>query len=134
MNEMLSTSQGPFSAVNWNRPEDAYTKMFWDQNVRQFWVDEEIPLADDKLSWMTLAPEEKRAYEEVLAGLAPETHATAVELAWIPDRIRGFGPVKERFLAHAKRREAELLQAFRARTPLPARPTARAPDVAVIAG
>ncbi|RIH88603.1 Ribonucleoside-diphosphate reductase subunit beta [Meiothermus luteus] len=69
MNEMLSTSQGPFSAVNWNRPEDAYTKMFWDQNVRQFWVDEEIPLADDKLSWMTLAPEEKRAYEEVLAGL-----------------------------------------------------------------
>lgn len=56
-------------AVNWNRPDDAYTKMFWDQNVRQFWVDEEIPLADDKLSWMTLSKEEKQVYEKVLAGL-----------------------------------------------------------------
>lgn len=58
-----------FSAVNWNRLEDAYTKMFWDQNVRQFWVDEEIPLADDKLTWMTLSKEEQRVYEQVLAGL-----------------------------------------------------------------
>ncbi len=56
-------------AVNWNQPADAYTKMFWDQNVRQFWVDEEIPLADDKLPWMTLLPEEKRTYEHVLGGL-----------------------------------------------------------------
>ncbi len=58
-----------FSAVNWNRPDDGYTKMFWNQNVRQFWVDEEIPLADDKLTWMTLSSEEQRVYEEVLAGL-----------------------------------------------------------------
>jgi len=57
------------TAVNWNRPEDAYSKMFWDQNVRQFWVDEEIPLADDKLTWMTLSKEEQRVYEQVLAGL-----------------------------------------------------------------
>lgn len=56
-------------AVNWNRPDDGYTKMFWDQNVRQFWVDEEIPLADDKLTWMTLSREEQRVYEQVLAGL-----------------------------------------------------------------
>jgi ribonucleoside-diphosphate reductase beta chain len=65
---MLETTLN-FEAVNWNRPEDGHTKMFWDQNVRQFWVDEEIPLADDKLAWMTLCQEEKRAYEEVLAGL-----------------------------------------------------------------
>ncbi|TLG76728.1 class 1b ribonucleoside-diphosphate reductase subunit beta [Culicoidibacter larvae] len=58
-----------FSAVNWNRMDDDYTKIFWDQNVRQFWVDEEIPLADDKLTWMTLTEEEKRAYEHVLGGL-----------------------------------------------------------------
>jgi ribonucleoside-diphosphate reductase beta chain len=37
--------------------------------VRQFWVDEEIPLADDKLTWMTLSKEEQRVYEQVLAGL-----------------------------------------------------------------
>lgn len=59
----------PFEAVNWNRSDDSYTKLFWDQNVRQFWVDEEIPLADDKLTWMSLMPEEKRAYEHVLGGL-----------------------------------------------------------------
>ena len=51
--------------------------------------------------------------DEMLAGLTPDNHATAVELAAIPDRIRGFGPVKERFLRHAKAREAELLEAFR---------------------
>ena len=57
------------SAVNWNRLDDNYSKMFWDQNVRQFWVDEEIPLADDKLSWMTLQPEEQRVFEHCLGGL-----------------------------------------------------------------
>jgi len=66
MKEILSPT---LPAVNWNRPEDPYTKMFWDQNVRQFWVDEEIPLADDKLAWMTLSKEEQRVYEQVLAGL-----------------------------------------------------------------
>ena len=50
----LSKVKTPFQAVNWNRTEDPYSKLFWDQNVRQFWVDEEIPLADDKLVWMTL--------------------------------------------------------------------------------
>ena len=59
----------------------------------------------------------------------------AVELAAIPDRIRGFGPVKERFLKHAKQREAELLEAFRNRARPPAPPPARrAEGVAVIAG
>jgi indolepyruvate ferredoxin oxidoreductase len=72
--------------------------------------------------------------DEVLEGLAPETHETAVELAAIPDRIRGFGPVKERFLAHAKRREAELLKAFRNRRPPAPQARERAPSVAVMAG
>jgi ribonucleoside-diphosphate reductase beta chain len=56
-------------AVNWNRADDAHTKRFWDQNVRQFWVDEEIPLADDKLVWMNLIPEERRVFEHALGGL-----------------------------------------------------------------
>ena len=55
-------------------------------------------------------------YEALLAELLPalraDNHATAVELASIPERIRGYGPVKERFLAHAKEREQELLRAF----------------------
>ncbi|GGJ31734.1 class 1b ribonucleoside-diphosphate reductase subunit beta [Deinococcus roseus] len=63
------TETSPFSAVNWNLTQDPYSKLFWDQNVRQFWVDEEIPLADDKLVWMTLSREEQRTYEHVLGGL-----------------------------------------------------------------
>jgi indolepyruvate ferredoxin oxidoreductase len=51
---------------------------------------------------------------EVLSGLEPGNLATAVELALIPDQIRGFGPVKQRHLGHAKRREAELLASLRA--------------------
>ncbi|MGL5042832.1 MAG: class 1b ribonucleoside-diphosphate reductase subunit beta [Culicoidibacterales bacterium] len=58
-----------YEAVNWNKSDDGFTKLFWDQNVRQFWVDEEIPLTDDKLTWMALMPEEKRAYEHVIGGL-----------------------------------------------------------------
>ena len=54
---------------NWNKLEDNFSKMFWDQNVQQFWVDEEIPLADDKLSWMTLDREEQRVFEHALGGL-----------------------------------------------------------------
>ena len=51
--------------------------------------------------------------DEVLGGLTPETHALAVELAAVPEQIRGFGHVKEEHLAKAKAQEAELLTAFR---------------------
>jgi indolepyruvate ferredoxin oxidoreductase len=50
---------------------------------------------------------------ELLAGLTPENHALAVEIAQIPGRIRGFGHVKEKSIAQAKVREASLLAAFR---------------------
>jgi indolepyruvate ferredoxin oxidoreductase len=52
--------------------------------------------------------------EEILRGLTPENHATAVALASVPLEIRGFGHVKEGNLARAKKKEAELLAAFRA--------------------
>ena len=54
------------------------------------------------------------AYFDSVDGLASELvldrHATAVEIARIPERIRGFGHVKERNLAVAKRAEADLRQ------------------------
>ncbi len=58
-------------AVDWNNIENDMYKMFWDQNVRQFWVDEEIPVSDDKQDWQsdTLTDEEKDVYEKVLAAL-----------------------------------------------------------------
>ncbi len=52
--------------------------------------------------------------DELVAALAPHNHALAVELAQVPEHIRGFGHVKERHLKAAKAKEAELLAAFRA--------------------
>ncbi len=58
-------------AVNWNNLEDQLYKDFWDQNVRQFWVDEEIPVSEDKVLWESdaISPLEKDTYEKILAGL-----------------------------------------------------------------
>src|SRR3546814_14342200 len=39
---------------------------------------------------------------EVLAKLTPDSHALAVELAAIPEKIRGFGHVKEAHLARQR--------------------------------
>ena len=54
---------------------------------------------------------------ELMAGLAPDNHHIAVELAAIPEKIRGFGHVKMRHLKAAKADEAALLEQFRAGTP-----------------
>jgi indolepyruvate ferredoxin oxidoreductase len=50
--------------------------------------------------------------EEVADNLDRENHAAAVELASIPEQIRGFGHVKDRHLMTAKAREAQALTAF----------------------
>jgi len=56
-------------AVNWNRPDDDFTQTFWQQNIMQFWTDEEIPLSDDKMDWEQLSEAERTAYKHVLGGL-----------------------------------------------------------------
>ncbi|MGE5767882.1 MAG: indolepyruvate ferredoxin oxidoreductase family protein, partial [Bacteroidota bacterium] len=50
---------------------------------------------------------------ELLAGLTADNHALAVELAAIPEKIRGFGHVREAHVEAAKACEADLLTAFR---------------------
>jgi indolepyruvate ferredoxin oxidoreductase len=52
--------------------------------------------------------------DEVLAKLTPENHHLAVGLAVIPEKIRGFGHVKQRHLSTAKADEAALMEQFRA--------------------
>jgi indolepyruvate ferredoxin oxidoreductase len=54
----------------------------------------------------------ERTIERVLAALTPANHGAAVELAGLPERIRGFGHVKQRHLDDAQRHEAALWQAF----------------------
>ena len=55
--------------------------------------------------------------EELMRALSPGKHATAVALAAIPEKIRGFGHVKLRHLQAAKAEEAALLAQLRAPTP-----------------
>jgi indolepyruvate ferredoxin oxidoreductase len=55
--------------------------------------------------------------DELLPRLALHNHSIAVELAAIPEHIRGYGHVKERHLKTAKAREAELVAAYRAALP-----------------
>ncbi len=55
--------------------------------------------------------------DEIVAKLTPENHHLAVGLAAIPEKIRGFGHVKQRHLAAAKADEAALLEQFRAGAP-----------------
>jgi len=59
--------------------------------------------------------------DELLPLLAAHNQALAVELASIPEHIRGYGHVKQRHLTAAKAKEAELLAAFRAAKPATAR-------------
>jgi indolepyruvate ferredoxin oxidoreductase len=54
--------------------------------------------------------------DELMAGLRPENHAIAVEIASLPEEIRGYGHVKMRHLAAAKEREMRLLAEFRSPT------------------
>jgi indolepyruvate ferredoxin oxidoreductase len=55
--------------------------------------------------------------DKVLASLTPDNHPIAVGLAAIPEKIRGFGHVKQRHLAVAKADEAALLEQFRTGAP-----------------
>jgi indolepyruvate ferredoxin oxidoreductase len=54
---------------------------------------------------------------EIGANLTPANHHLAVALTSIPEKIRGFGHVKQRHLAAAKAEEAMLLEQFRAGAP-----------------
>jgi indolepyruvate ferredoxin oxidoreductase len=55
--------------------------------------------------------------DEVLERLTPENHHLAVGLAAVPEKIRGFGHVKQQHLAAAMADETALLEQFRAGAP-----------------
>jgi indolepyruvate ferredoxin oxidoreductase len=60
-----------------------------------------------------LIREYERTLAELLDGLSPETHVLAVEIASMPELIRGFDLVKDRHLEAAEAKQAELLAALR---------------------
>ena len=58
-----------FKAVNWNKPSNDYVETFWQQNIRQFWVDTEYTPSKDIDVWKSLSPEMQLAYTHALGGL-----------------------------------------------------------------
>jgi indolepyruvate ferredoxin oxidoreductase len=59
-----------------------------------------------------LVSDYERLLKEIFEHLTPANHHVAVALAMIPEKIRGFGPVKQRHLAAAKAEEAALWEQF----------------------
>ena len=68
--------------------------------------------AHRKREWALLA-EYETTLDELLRELTPANRELAVEIASLPEHIRGFDTVKDAQLAAAKDKEAELLDAFR---------------------
>ena len=60
-----------------------------------------------------LIAEYERTVEELLAGLAPAKLLLAVEIASLPEEIRGYGHVKAKSASAAKRKLGELLSRWR---------------------
>jgi indolepyruvate ferredoxin oxidoreductase len=61
----------------------------------------------------TLIRDYEAMLEDILAKLSPENHHIAVALASLPDKIRGFGPIKMKSIDAAKAEEAALTGQFR---------------------
>jgi indolepyruvate ferredoxin oxidoreductase len=59
-----------------------------------------------------LVGEYEATVKTLLDSLSPDNHALAVEIASIPDAIRGYGHIKEKAIKDAKAKEAELLKAW----------------------
>ncbi|MDM0019895.1 indolepyruvate ferredoxin oxidoreductase family protein [Variovorax saccharolyticus] len=68
---------------------------------------------EERRAERALIGEYRASLEEVVAGLSAANHATALEIAALPEQIRGYGHVKERNLAAARVRWAELMAKWR---------------------
>jgi indolepyruvate ferredoxin oxidoreductase len=83
------------------------------KRLRGRWLDP-FGHSEERRTERRLIADYERVIEELLAKLSADNYGLAVEIAQIPEQIRGYGHVKQRHLAAARRREAELLAAFRA--------------------
>ncbi|VTU38926.1 2-oxoacid ferredoxin oxidoreductase [Variovorax sp. PBL-H6] len=68
---------------------------------------------DERRTERALVGEYRASIEELLSGLDASNHALALEIASLPEQIRGYGHVKERNLKAARIRWAELMAKWR---------------------
>jgi indolepyruvate ferredoxin oxidoreductase len=59
-----------------------------------------------------LIGEYERTVEQLIRGLTPQNHALAVQIASVPEEMRGFGHIKKRNVEAARKKRDELLAAF----------------------
>ncbi len=68
---------------------------------------------DERRAERALIGEYERLVDELLARLASDNHTVAVQLASVPEEIRGYGHVKEQSMVTARAKWADLLAKFR---------------------
>ena len=68
----------------------------------------------DRRQERALVAEYEAGCAEWIAGLTPVNHATALALAALPEKIRGYGHVKARHLAAVEPERRRLLDSWRA--------------------
>ena len=103
----------------WTHPE---TVRAVSSNLRQ--IESHLGRPFDPLMVMAHRRLERRMIGEyeatldtLLDGLSPDTYELAIEIAGLPETIRGFADVKEQTLEDARAKQAELLASFSLRTP-----------------
>jgi ribonucleoside-diphosphate reductase beta chain len=56
-------------AINWNNNDNQIAKVYWKQNINQFWTEEAFKPSRDLSSWNDMNDNEQSTYVEVLSGL-----------------------------------------------------------------
>ena len=82
------------------------------KGLRGTWLDVFGRTAERRME-RELIVEYEALIETLLEGLAPNNHATAIALASIPEKIRGFGHVKLASVTAAREKKSRLLEEFK---------------------
>ncbi|MEI9044307.1 DUF6537 domain-containing protein [Pseudomonas aeruginosa] len=82
------------------------------RRIRNTWLDPFAHTHERKVEREWLLGYEQ-LLDELLASLSQDKLELAVKLAELPDAVRGYGAVKERYLAHAHEQRARLLDQWR---------------------
>ena len=73
--------------------------------------------SEDRRTDRALLTEYEDVVEMLIADLTPANHAIAVELAALPEAIRGYGHIRKRHIEHARQRKSELLRTLQGAGP-----------------
>ena len=57
-----------YKALNWDEAPEVVVE-FWEQNLKQFWIDTEFVPSKDVSSWKRMTPVFKDTYAKILGGL-----------------------------------------------------------------